>query len=187
MAFDLVGGWKITIDEPVDARFVVTSSLYRFGIDNVDFTNANTLNGLTTYATSSHEYFVLVDKTNRQTNIGWRQLPLTYVTSSVAAVSATTTLYTITTGSQTNGTEINYHSAHSDYQIYDGNGTRAGSILASFNGSSLDYTDFSNAGTGDQANHIDIQVALTTTGIEIKAVNADGAKTPTVKISTRLL
>lgn len=187
MAFNLVGGWKISVAEPVDARFVVTSSLYRFGTDNVDFTNENTLNGLTTYATSSHEYFVLVDHGNRQTNVGWRQLPLTYVTSSVAAASSNTSLYTITTGSQTNGTEINYHSAHSDYQIYDGNGTRAGSILASFNGGNLDFTDFSNAGTGDQANHISITVTLTSTGIEIGAQNADAAKTPTVKISTRLL
>ena len=59
--------------------------------------------------------------------------------------------------------------------------------MTSFNGSSLDYTDFSNAGTGDQANHIDLQVVLINDGIRIQAVNTDGAKTPQVKVSTRLL
>jgi len=176
----LGGGFTIQTQVPIDDRFIRASAADRLSITTF-------FNGLTVYATGSNEYFLVVDQDQTSTNVGWRQLPTHYVTSSVAAVSSNTLLYTITTGSQTNAEDVNYHSAHSDYQIYDSNGTRAGSILASFNGSSLDYTDFSNAGTGDQANYIDIEVALTATGIEIKAVNADATKTPTVKISTRLL
>jgi len=173
-------GFTLQASIPIDTRFFVAESGSLYSI-------LTTYNGLTVYATGSNEYYLLVDKDNSNTNIGWRQLPTHYVTSSVAAVSTTTTLYNIKTGSQTNADDVNYHSAHSDYQIYDGNGTRAGSLIASFNGEFLDYTDFSNAGTGDQANHIELQVTLITDGIKIQAVNSNASKTPEVKISTRLL
>jgi len=176
----LAGGFTIQASVPIDDRFFVTGSSNLFGIQTV-------YNGLTVYVTGSNEYYLVVDEDQTNTNLGWRQLPTHYVTSSTAAISSTTTIYDITTGSQTNAEDINYHSAHSDYQIYDNNGTRAGSLIASFNGSNLDYTDFSNAGTGDQSNHIELQVVLITDGIRIQAVNTDGIKTPEVKISTRLL
>ena len=176
----LGGGFTIQTQVPIDDRFIRDSAVNRFSITTF-------FNGLTVYATGSNEYFIVVNQDETSTNVGWRQLPTHYVTSSIVAENATTSLYTITTGSQTNAEDVNYHSAHSDYQIYDSNGTRAGSIFASFYGSDLDYTDFSNAGTGDQANHIGIEVVLTATGIEIQAVNSDGVKTPEVKISTSLL
>ena len=176
----LAGGFTIQASVPIDDRFFVTGSENLFDIQTV-------YNGLTVYVTGSNEYYLIVDQDQTTTNVGWRQLPTHYVTSSVAAVSSNTSLYTITTGSQTNSEDVNYHSAHSDYLIYDGNGTRAGSLIASFNGSSLDYTDFSNAGTGDQANHISLTVSLIATGIEIGVQNSDGSKTPQIKISTRLL
>lgn len=165
---------------PVDTRFFVTGSGELFDIQTV-------YNGLTVYVTGSNEYYLLIDQDNSTTTPAWAQFSVNHVTSSVAQVSTTTTVYDIITGSSLYSENINYHSAHSDYQIYDANGIRAGSLIASFSGSNLDYTDFSNAGTGDQANHIELQVVLITDGIRIQAVNSDGAKTPQVKISTRLL
>jgi hypothetical protein len=176
----LAGGFTIQASVPIDDRFFVTGSGNLFDIQTV-------YNGLTVYVTGSNEYHLIVDQDQTTTNVGWRQLSTHYVTSSTATINSTTTLYDITTGSQTNAEDVNYHSAHSNYQIYDGNGTRAGSLITSFNGSSLDYTDFSNAGTGDQANYIELQVVLISDGIRIQAVNTDGAKTPEVKVSTYLL
>jgi len=176
----LGGGFTIQTQVPIDDRFIRASAVDRFSITTF-------FNGLTVYTTGSNEYFIVVDQDETSTNVGWRQLPTHYVTSSITSTSAITSLYNITTGSQTNAEDVDYHSIHSDYQIYDDNGTRAGSLIASFNGSSLDYTDFSNAGTGDQANHIELQVVLISNGIKIQAVNSDGVKTPQVKISTRLL
>jgi hypothetical protein len=176
----LADGFIIQASVPIDNRFFVTGSAQLFGIQTV-------YDGLTVYVTGSNEYYLLVNDEESDTNIGWRQLPVTYVTSSTAAVSTTTILYDIITGSTPHSTAVSYHSAHSNYHIYDANGTRAGSLIASFNGNSLDYTNFSNIGTGDGANHIDIQVVLATNGIRIQAVNSDGSKTPVVKISTQLL
>jgi len=176
----LGGGFTIQTQVPIDDRFIRASASDRFAITTF-------FNGLTVYATGSNEYYLVVDQDQTDTNVGWRQLPTHYVTSSIAEVSTTTVLYDILTGSQTNAEDVDYHSAHSDYQIYDDNGTRAGSLIASFNKGSIDYTDFSTAGIGDQSNYIELQIVTITDGIRIQIVNSDAAKTPRVKISTRLL
>ena len=182
MPYTLPVGFQIAGDDAIDDRFVFndTESI-------LSFPSGKMFQGLTMYATGSQEYYLLINSSSTADYSSYRQLPLHFVTSSVAAVSTTTTLYDIITGSTDYGQDVNHHSAHSNYQIYDGNGTRAGSLMTSFNGSSLDYTDFSNAGTGDQANHIDLQVVLINDGIRIQAVNANGSKTPQIKVSTRLL
>ena len=182
MPYTLPDGFQITGKIPIDDRFIFndTGSI-------LSFPSGKMFQGLTMYVTGSQEYYLLINSSSTADYSSYRQFPLHFVTSSEAAVSATTILYDIITGSTDYGQDVNHHSAHSDYQIYDGNGTRAGSLMASFNGSSLDYTDFSNAGTGDQANHIDLQVVLVSNGVRIQAVNSDGAKTPQVKVSTRLL
>jgi len=179
---ELSEGFTMQASIPVDTRFFVTGSGLLYDIQTV-------YNGLTVYVTASNEYFVLTDSSNSTNESGWSQLPINFVTSSIAQTSTTTPIYDIITGSEVApGDEgIDYHSAHSDYQIYDANGVRAGSLIISFNGNNLDFTDFSNAGIGDQANYIELQVVLITDGIRIQAVNSDGSKTPQVKISTRLL
>ena len=88
----LGGGFTIQTQVPIDDRFIRDSAVDRFSITTF-------FNGLTVYSTGSNEYFIVVDRDETSTNVGWRQLPTHYVTSSVAAISSTTSLYTITTGS----------------------------------------------------------------------------------------
>lgn len=58
MPFSLTAGFKIGNTDPVDNRFVVSSSadLYGFSANNI-------FEGLTAYITSSKEYYILTDKT----------------------------------------------------------------------------------------------------------------------------
>lgn len=58
MAYNLPQGFNIGNTDPIDARFVITSSadLYGFSINNV-------FEGLTAYVSESQEYFILTDIT----------------------------------------------------------------------------------------------------------------------------
>ena len=93
MATTLGGGFKFTAKELADDRFFVTSSSDRF-----TFQQARMGNGLTTFASDTSQYFILVDSASYTTNAGWRGIPLsnsdstssftiTNITSSVISAS----------------------------------------------------------------------------------------------------
>jgi hypothetical protein len=60
------GGFNITSIEPIDNRFTINNSSDRLG-----FTLGRTFEGLTTYASSSQEYWILSDKDNYDNKDGW--------------------------------------------------------------------------------------------------------------------
>lgn len=69
MAIEIGGGFRITDKNPIDDRFVVSSSDARF---NIPFARA--FEGLTVYASSSDEYFILGDRSNWNNAGGWHQV-----------------------------------------------------------------------------------------------------------------
>lgn len=72
MAFDLIGGWNITNKDPIDSRFVISGSGERF---LTEFSRV--FAGLTTYATSSFEYFILTDTASYTDSSAWSQILIT--------------------------------------------------------------------------------------------------------------
>jgi len=71
MPVTLGGGFNIISNELVDNRFIITSSGQRF-----TFAQARMGNGLTTYASESGQYFILVDSSSYTTDAGWRSIAI---------------------------------------------------------------------------------------------------------------
>lgn len=71
MAIILPGGFNITNNEAVDARFSLASESARFALSS-----ANIYEGLVVYQRDTNTLWVLVDTTNVANVNGWEQIPL---------------------------------------------------------------------------------------------------------------
>jgi len=71
MAIILPGGFNITNNEPIDARFSLASESARFGLSP-----ANIYEGLIAYQRDTNTLWVLVDTANVSNENGWEQLSL---------------------------------------------------------------------------------------------------------------
>jgi hypothetical protein len=75
----LIGGYTLQTAVPIDTRFVISQSTDRFN-DSIFGTDGGLIfNGLTTYVTSSTQYFIAVDASQYTTSNSesvWRQIPL---------------------------------------------------------------------------------------------------------------
>ncbi len=69
MAIILPGGFNITNNEPVDARFSVASAAARYGLST-----ANIYEGLIVYQQDSNTLWVLKDTSNSTNASGWEQV-----------------------------------------------------------------------------------------------------------------
>jgi len=69
MAITIGGGFRISDANPIDDRFVVSSSVDRFTTEQ-----ARVFDGLTVYSSASNQYFLLGDKSNYDNVNGWNRV-----------------------------------------------------------------------------------------------------------------
>jgi len=133
MAFDLIGGWNITNKDPIDSRFVISGSGERF---LTEFSRV--FAGLTTYSTSSFEYFILTDTASYTNSSAWSQILITNPgTNDLTLSGSLTASYDI---SASNEVEALFFNANSNYGYSINEGQVLSKITSPFNGIQIGNT-----------------------------------------------